>query len=160
MEPSWWTDERIEELKARWANRESGSMIAIAMGARSRNAVVGKLYRLGLRRDQEPMCINGHRGPRSARRAKASARKTVHYVDGRVFIVTGETEVIEEPISFAKPKTFITLETGDCHWPGAGVVGPDLLCCAAPVAEGYPYCRAHCRLAYVRPGATPKAPRS
>jgi len=44
----WWTDERVDELKARWQAGETGREIQFNMGARSRNAVIGKANRLGL----------------------------------------------------------------------------------------------------------------
>jgi len=144
----------VAELKARWANRETGTMIAIAMAARSRNAVIGKLHRLGLRRDPATPRANGHR-PR-----QSNGHKTIHHIDGRVFITTGrtmgETAMIEELPVFANPKPFITLVDGECRFPGAGVVGPDLECCAAPAIDGKPYCLIHCRIAYQRPGARPR----
>ena len=43
-----WTDERIERLKARWAEGATASQIADELGGVSRNAVIGKAHRLGL----------------------------------------------------------------------------------------------------------------
>lgn len=43
-----WTDERVEKLKELWAEGMSASQIAKALGGVTRNAVIGKVHRLGL----------------------------------------------------------------------------------------------------------------
>lgn len=45
-----WTDERVSLLRQMWANGQSASQIAKALGGNiTRNAVIGKVHRLGLR---------------------------------------------------------------------------------------------------------------
>ncbi len=43
-----WTDERVELLKKLWADGLSASQIAAELGGITRNAVIGKVHRLGL----------------------------------------------------------------------------------------------------------------
>ncbi|WP_339951826.1 GcrA family cell cycle regulator [uncultured Albimonas sp.] len=43
-----WTDERVELLKSMWGEGKSASQIAKALGGVTRNAVIGKVHRLGL----------------------------------------------------------------------------------------------------------------
>jgi GcrA cell cycle regulator len=43
-----WTDERVEKLKEYWAEGMSASQIAKQLGGVTRNAVIGKVHRLGL----------------------------------------------------------------------------------------------------------------
>ncbi len=43
-----WTDDRVEILKKLWAEGLSASQIANKMGEVTRNAVIGKVHRLGL----------------------------------------------------------------------------------------------------------------
>ncbi len=43
-----WTDERVELLKKMWAEGQSASQIAKELGSVTRNAVIGKVHRLGL----------------------------------------------------------------------------------------------------------------
>ena len=43
-----WTDERVELLKKLWAEGLSASQIAREIGDVTRNAVIGKVHRLGL----------------------------------------------------------------------------------------------------------------
>src|SRR5246127_5607992 len=46
--PMGWTDERVELLKKLWADGLSASQIAAELGGITRNAVIGKVHRLGL----------------------------------------------------------------------------------------------------------------
>ncbi len=43
-----WTDERVETLKRMWQEGQSASQIAKELGGVTRNAVIGKVHRLGL----------------------------------------------------------------------------------------------------------------
>jgi GcrA cell cycle regulator len=43
-----WTDERVETLKRMWSEGQSASQIAKELGGVTRNAVIGKVHRLGL----------------------------------------------------------------------------------------------------------------
>lgn len=43
-----WTDERVDTLKRLWGEGHSASQIATHLGGVSRNAVIGKVHRLGL----------------------------------------------------------------------------------------------------------------
>ena len=131
---SWWTEERVDELKARLGRGESGTEICVAMQAVSRNAVVGKAYRLRLVRPANFKVAKSARvrrpaNPRPAVRAKPA-------------------KMADEPLPvFENPKTLMELQFGDCRWPGDGR-GIDMLYCGAPALEGRPYCLAHCRIAY------------
>ena len=52
-----WTDERVELLKKLWADGLSASQIAGELGGITRNAVIGKVHRLGLSgRAKSPSC--------------------------------------------------------------------------------------------------------
>jgi GcrA cell cycle regulator len=46
--PMSWTDERVETLKKMWSEGQSASQIAKELGGVTRNAVIGKVHRLGL----------------------------------------------------------------------------------------------------------------
>ena len=62
-----WTDERVELLKKLWADGLSASQIAAELGCVTRNAVIGKVHRLGLSgRAKSPSSIGAPR-PRKPR---------------------------------------------------------------------------------------------
>jgi GcrA cell cycle regulator len=50
-----WTEERIDRLKAMWAEGSTASQIADELGGVSRNAVIGKAHRLGLEARPSPV---------------------------------------------------------------------------------------------------------
>lgn len=50
-----WTDERIEKLTKMWEGGATASQIANELGAVSRNAVIGKAHRLGLKARPSPV---------------------------------------------------------------------------------------------------------
>ena len=49
-----WTDERVEQLKKLWSEGLSASQIANRLGDVTRNAVIGKVHRLGLEARAKP----------------------------------------------------------------------------------------------------------
>ena len=61
-----WTDDRVEKLKQLWGDGMSASQIAKALGGVTRNAVIGKVHRLGL----------SNRGTASGGQTAASEAKT------------------------------------------------------------------------------------
>lgn len=61
-----WTDERVEILKKMWGEGQSASQIAKELGGVTRNAVIGKVHRLGL--------SNRATGAKSEAKAKADPK--------------------------------------------------------------------------------------
>jgi GcrA cell cycle regulator len=53
-----WTDERIATLKKMWEGGSTASQIAEELGGVSRNAVIGKAHRLGLKSRPSPVKAN------------------------------------------------------------------------------------------------------
>ncbi|MFN5783999.1 MAG: GcrA family cell cycle regulator, partial [Novosphingobium sp.] len=53
-----WTDERIEKLTKMWESGSTASQIADELGGVSRNAVIGKAHRLGLKARPSPVKPN------------------------------------------------------------------------------------------------------
>lgn len=63
-----WSDERVEKLKKMWGEGQSASQIAKELGGVTRNAVIGKVHRLGLSNR------NGGGGTSSDSATKAKAK--------------------------------------------------------------------------------------
>ena len=61
-----WTDERIEKLTKMWEGGATASQIADELGAVSRNAVIGKAHRLGLKARPSPVKPNDKDGEHAA----------------------------------------------------------------------------------------------
>ena len=70
-----WTDERVELLKKMWTEGQSASQIAKELGGVTRNAVIGKVHRLGLsNRATAPAGSSAPAAAKSEPRAKAEPR--------------------------------------------------------------------------------------
>ncbi|MEL6485590.1 MAG: GcrA family cell cycle regulator [Pseudomonadota bacterium] len=65
-----WTDERIATLKKMWEGGATASQIAEELGGVSRNAVIGKAHRLGLKSRPSPVKANEKK--KAAKKAAAS----------------------------------------------------------------------------------------
>ncbi|HNN56848.1 MAG TPA: GcrA family cell cycle regulator, partial [Novosphingobium sp.] len=61
-----WTDERIEKLTKMWEGGATASQIADELGGVSRNAVIGKAHRLGLKARPSPVKPNEKEAPAPA----------------------------------------------------------------------------------------------
>jgi hypothetical protein len=139
MWATWWTDDKVEELKRRWRANESASQIARLMEASSRNAVIGKAHRLGLSKRTLGLITT-----KSTVRTKR-VRRLVNA--GNRLVLTEQVDAVidETPFdNFKNPKSFAQLNDGDCRWPGL-----EQMFCAAPVVAGRRYCAHHCRMAYI-----------
>ena len=73
-----WTDERIDRLKSMWEKGLTASQIADELGGVSRNAVIGKAHRLGLKSRPSPVKANdGEAKPAPKPKAKPEAKQQI-----------------------------------------------------------------------------------
>ena len=70
-----WTDERIATLKKMWEGGSTASQIAEELGGVSRNAVIGKAHRLGLKSRPSPVKANEKKKAAKKAAAKSPAKK-------------------------------------------------------------------------------------
>ncbi len=69
-----WTDERIDQLKKLWEKGLTASQIADELGGVSRNAVIGKAHRLGLKSRPSPVKAGAKKAaPKKAAKTAAKA---------------------------------------------------------------------------------------
>lgn len=146
-----WTEGRVDQLKQLWADGWSAKQIAAELGSVTRNAVIGKVHRLGLSGRSKMRDLI-----KRLRARKRVPMRTVHVVShGTRFGVLESVdpgplaEAAEDlAIPLAQPKTLLELERGDCRWPVGDVGEPGFFFCGAPAAPERPYCKGHCRCAY------------
>jgi GcrA cell cycle regulator len=62
-----WTDERVARLTKLWSEGLSASQVAAELGGVTRNAVIGKIHRLGLSGRDKPTTKSGTRQKRAPR---------------------------------------------------------------------------------------------
>ena len=76
-----WTDERVELLKKMWGEGQSASQLAKELGGVPRNAVIGKVHRLGLSNrattsTKSDSATKAEAKPKAAPKPKAAAKPT------------------------------------------------------------------------------------
>jgi len=149
-----WTDDRVEMLKKLWAEGLSASQIASELGGVTRNAVIGKVHRLGLAgRAKSP----GTAAPRT-RKARATSpmlRISRPAVRGNTALAQlYETELDPQPdladnvIPLGQRRTLLELTEETCRWPIGDPGTPEFFFCGGQTITSLPYCAHHSRIAY------------
>jgi GcrA cell cycle regulator len=147
-----WNGDRIAELRRLHSDGVSAGQIARQFGDVSRSAVLGKLHRLGLKRDKpsEPQAMK----LRSSRSVAAQARAAVKRIArARTEPPPVAPAPIPEPPTSALVADLMALEGHHCRWPMGPLLAPALGFCGLPKA-GESYCAAHDKLsrAPLKPG--------
>ena len=155
-----WTAEAVDILKRLALNGRSASAIAAALGTPSRNAVIGKANRIGIR-------LNGSASAPAA--APSAVRRALLSALPRPVPRVGEQG--SPPARPLEPErkagwTFAGAEIGEmrrvrfedirefaCRWPIGDPRSGDFAYCGLRPAEGRSYCAGHCRMAYRPPTA-------
>jgi GcrA cell cycle regulator len=153
-----WTDERVESLKKLWQDGLSASQIAKQLGGVTRNAVIGKVHRLGLSGRAAPSkparpVFKAPRPARPAAAAPAAPRRMAEPVAREAAAPAPATPVryVEEAPGSA---TVLTLGAHMCKWPIGDPSSEGFTFCGRRQDEG-PYCVEHARIAY-QPAQTKK----
>ena len=152
-----WNDANVELLKKLWADGMSASQIAGRIGTVTRNAVVGKVHRLGLtgRATTSRMKSNKLRARNQpAKRLKPQFKQQGNPAVRALFIADAEPFVpqAEELVIPLKERKFITTLTESCcRWPIGDPLQPDFHFCGKKKVKGLSYCEVHARRAFQPP---------
>ncbi len=155
-----WTDERVEILKKLWAEGLSASQIASELGGVTRNAVIGKVHRLGLSGRGKTSAAS----PRT-RQARTQTPSTKPVNPGTATIgnaalkLSPETQIQKAPqtrsssfkelvIPFGERANIMDLTEHTCRWPIGDPTSKDFHFCGKKTEEGIPYCTYHKEVAY------------
>jgi GcrA cell cycle regulator len=142
-----WTDERVATLKKLWLDGLSASQIAKQLGGVTRNAVIGKVHRLGLSGRAAPSqpARPVYKAPRPARVAAPTPAPVVQRrtVDAPVAPTLPSVLRQESPGS----ATVLTLAAHMCKWPIGDPATEGFTFCGKGAQDG-PYCDAHAQIAY------------
>lgn len=138
-----WTDERMEVLKRMWTEGFSGAQIAKKLGGITRNAVIGKIHRLGLAARAKPSAP-----AKVGVRVRAKVARRPRSSDTGRAVATTKLRPLPPPrrepppvVSVENARPWITRAFGECAYPVAGE-GADTFSCCAPCGEAT-YCKAH-----------------
>jgi GcrA cell cycle regulator len=142
-----WTSERVALLKSRIAAGLTCAQVAREIGV-SRNAVIGKVNRLGLSRLKSAT---------AAPSARAVPQTIAHRMANRERIAPAlrrkqQPAPIEIPVESAHRRSLLELQRGHCRWPISEPGAHDFGFCGNKQLDGLPYCAGHARMAYRPPG--------
>ena len=172
-----WTDERVEVLKKMWGEGQSASVIAKELGGVTRNAVIGKVHRLGLSNRVTSTTAKTSTAGKAKVEAKAkkaapvTPRKAVATPENvritppalRKIIPAGQplppqpsaNEISPEALAqvseiekTAKRISLMELTEKTCKWPVGDPATEDFWFCGLAVKVGKPYCEAHVGVAF------------
>jgi GcrA cell cycle regulator len=156
-----WTDERVETLRKLWLDGKSASQIAAELSnGITRNAVIGKVHRLGLSgRVKAPAAAVPR--PRPAKPQQSVQRTIVSRpmapisrgATALAFAPRAEVMIIEKPaeevvIPMSERVTITDLREAMCRWPLGDPATSEFRYCGAKSPVGTPYCSYHSRVAY------------
>jgi GcrA cell cycle regulator len=154
-----WTTERIAQLHKCVTAGLTCSQIAAEIGV-TRNAVIGKLHRLGLttggRPGRRPLGL-AQRLPTAPAPAPTPRRQMSRLT--RIFRAiadAGPTLVpfpaaIEVPVESTRRCSLLELAGGGCRWPLSDPGKADFGFCGNDAIQGLSYCAGHARIAYRLP---------
>ncbi len=153
-----WNDERVELLKKLWNDGLSASQIAGELGGVTRNAVIGKVHRLGLSGRAKTQSAAQPRVKKATAVRSAPRTVAVTQVRGNVALapqtmVAMETEVELQPredvvVPMSRRVQIMELREGMCKWPIGDPMTVEFVYCGADCTFGTPYCTYHSTIAY------------
>jgi GcrA cell cycle regulator len=173
-EPKGWTSVKVQLLKQLWAEGLSGSAIAARLGGEfSRNAVIGKVHRIGLSGRAQTSRSAVARRARAIRKPPAPVKtaKPQRLLAAILPIRASPKQQHVSPEPFASSedlaipldqrKRLANLEPQDCRWPIGDPQHADFHFCNRSKVVGS-FCEFHARKAYLPPTVRrrdqPKAP--
>jgi GcrA cell cycle regulator len=170
-----WTDERVETLKRMWNDGQSASQIAKELGGVTRNAVIGKVHRLGLsnrtsatpskaeteteeRVEPKPAEAPAEPAPAEAKeapKAPVPMRKPIVPAGQPLPPQPSANEISPEALATvrevektARRISLMELTERTCKWPIGDPATEDFWFCGLTVQPGKPYCEAHVGVAF------------
>ncbi|HEY1427509.1 MAG TPA: GcrA family cell cycle regulator [Caulobacteraceae bacterium] len=150
-----WTDERVEILKKLWLDGLSASQIAKQLGGVTRNAVIGKVHRLGLSGRAAPShpSRTTFKAPRPPRPISMAPRPRSLEPRAHHAPAPRTTPYVELPGT----ATVLTLGAHMCKWPIGDPASSDFTFCGRRASDEGPYCVDHARMAYQPPQGKKKS---
>jgi GcrA cell cycle regulator len=128
-----WNEERTDLLKKFWAEGLSAGQICGRLGGTTRNAVIGKVHRLGLQGRATTVRM------KSRQRAKKAARR-LEFPKQPIVAVT---PLPPEPPRPAKLVTLAKLKEDQCRFPFGDPKTADFGFCGCKKVAGASYCAGH-----------------
>jgi len=144
-----WTDERVELLKRLWLDGLSASQIAKQLGGVTRNAVIGKVHRLGLSGRATPSkpARPVFKPPRPARPVAAAPSAPRRIAEPVPAVAATPPRPMRCEAEAPGSATVLTLGAHMCKWPIGDPSSDNFTFCGRRQSDG-PYCGEHAAVAY------------
>ncbi len=171
-----WTDERIKELTKLWAEGQSASKIAETLGGVTRNAVIGKVHRLGLsnradttdkpaltkkrgrpakvKNNQNDVKLGNPSEKTSSDNKKTTKLESFDQFENEVddtMVSTLNAETLANVADLEKKSkrlSLMDLTERTCKWPIGDPSTEEFWFCGHPSEQGKPYCSTHISIAF------------
>lgn len=142
-----WNCERVGRLTSLWTEGLSAAQIAAELGGLTRNAVIGKVHRLGLA-GRKKVRASTERRPRAPRlRIPRISTKTADAPISRREVAS-EAIAAVEVVPIGQRCALIDLDEDKCRWPVGDPRASGFYFCGGKAVAGLPYCGWHARLSY------------
>jgi GcrA cell cycle regulator len=155
-----WTDERVELLRKLWLEGQSASQIANTLSnGITRNAVIGKVHRLGLSGRIKASAPSVPRprtkpirpaAPRHSHAAPIVRGNTALAIKAHPVEMLEPEIITDVVIPISERVTITELREAMCRWPLGDPTSAEFRFCGAkkPPEGSGPYCTYHSRIAY------------
>jgi GcrA cell cycle regulator len=160
----WDDDTKVEMLKKLWEAGLSASQIAAELGNVTRNAVIGKIHRLGLSGRAKSPRLGAPR-QRKVRPAQFLMRPPRPVSRGNTALAQAfESEPDPVPLAYdsvipmSQRLSLIDLNESTCHWPIGDPETSEFFFCGGKALTNLPYCAHHSRIAYQPPSERRRQP--
>ena len=135
-----WTPRKVDKLKELWGKGSTAGQIASIIGDVTRNAVIGKAYRLNLASKAIPKNNNFRQGLQYQKNAIRPERKTRKS--------RFESLLLDKNFEPEDPKSLEELHDEICRWPIGHPDEPNFYFCGRKSMKDFPYCKLHILYAF------------
>lgn len=173
-----WTEDRVKLLVKLREEGKTSSQIAEALGDTTRNAVIGKIFRLGLAKPMKRKPAQDAAGDQSSQQGDSPEKTAGTTADADMGAPPGSSDVgetiessepdvvrsvedvahvagMDETMTLvkraernAKKLSLLELTERTCKWPVGDPSSGEFWFCGLPSKAGKPYCEAHIGLAF------------
>ena len=136
-----WTPERESKLRALWKKGHTASQIAALIGETTRNAVIGKAYRLNL----EARTISKKHSTTPKTKLENVGEIKNEKVSRKARF---KSLLLDKNFEPENPKKLTELTDDTCRWPIGHPYEKDFYFCGRKPLEKFPYCNLHVLYAF------------
>ena len=144
-----WTDEKVKILKDLWGKGKTASQIAELIGGISRNAVIGKAFRLNLSAKVKNKSFQDINSKNSVKRHPVNNN---NFENKKISKSKFKSLLIDKDFEPENPKQLEELDEHSCKWPIGHPDSEDFYFCGRTSLKDFSYCKLHLLYAFTPKG--------